>query len=486
EDAGSRPKTYPESLQNFLNQVYNNKVTVINRGYSGDGTKAAYNRWITSSEANLTTINLGVNDSRASWVDYAGNLVEFLKYYRKLIERELDWNSAVIILLPPKMKNSADINVSTFANALYDLGSEYGINVIETDIFLANYSADIYSDDTHLNGKGYEIYGAKLSSLFVGEGAHKPMKVSDGTTLLTRKTIDNIVFINNAFAISSEFSPTPDEIQTGKGIHLDLTDKGSVIYSFYCEQEDTVLIPSLYANDNTISFDLTLDFGVEQPRYSIDWGNNQISRAPSVVNFPRGSFTGQNKTIFSSYYINSLSAPYIRIPTKGWHTVKITANRPKGVSLFYGLNFLSYDSFETKVNGVLEASVRTGYYKFHTHTAHDSGADVLNSIISLSDITTALKLNLDTSLYWKNIPLKLTVYNYDQNVLEYVFIMGGTNDSYGHVFGKDVRETKILATPNASLIRACTGFAYDKTTKQLTFNWSGATTRASTCTITVL
>lgn len=341
--------TYPEALSEYLNQVYPSQVTVINRGYSGDTTKLAYNRWITSSGANMTLMCFGINDSRAG--ETPGDLSVFLEYYRKLIERALDRDSAVIILSPFKMKSSIETDVDTFSNAIYALGNEYGIPVIATEGFLANYGADVYSDATHYTAKGYRIMGARIASLFVGQGAHKPTKVSDGSTLLTRPSIDNIKFGTGASIAHNAGYPTPSERALNNGIAVEMANAGEVYYSFYAESNDMVIIPGLYATDAATSFDLTLDFGIEQPDYSNDFRVGYASadfanRPASVVNLPKSAFIGKSGTVYHSSFLTSLPNPCLFIATTGWHTLKIKANKTTGATTLYGIDFYNYETLK--------------------------------------------------------------------------------------------------------------------------------------------
>ncbi|MDA2738814.1 SGNH/GDSL hydrolase family protein [Bacillus cereus group sp. Bc015] len=468
--------TYPEAVQNNLNKTYGvNKVTVLNRGYSGDGTKKAYERWITSSGANMTAINFGVNDSRASWVEYNGDIPTFLKYYRKLIERELDWGSAVIILTPPKMKLPNEIDVYTFSNAVYALAAEYGIPVVDTDEFTANHDASCYSDGTHMSGKGYNIYGAKLSSIFVGEGAHKLNRVYSGSKLLVRPTLDNIVY-NGASLRSESGAFTPPEDSMSGGLVANIPTGGSVTYSFYTCTDDVVIVPVYYKGVNSV-LSVELDYGVEQSYYSLGKGYKED------LTDLRGKPSGIALNDYKNNETYSLSVAkeidpkrMIHVAKKGWHTLRLHVVSGVDVVL-NGLEFIDYQLLKSIIS-IKNGSVNP-FYKFTTHNAYTDKEDVLTSDIDIAMINKSLGLNLEQFDYWKSVPFKITVINFDESIFEYIIHPGGLAGSGGWKLGIDVKEIKVTSTPNTANQRKIKSISYNGDTKILTVNWSGATTRAT-------
>lgn len=106
DDLGNKPTDtsyqagviYPEALSKHLNSIFNNKVTVINHGWSGDTTKNSWQRWFKNNNADLEIIMLGTNDARITTID------EYIKYYRMIIERNLRFGIPMILLTPPKKK----------------------------------------------------------------------------------------------------------------------------------------------------------------------------------------------------------------------------------------------------------------------------------------------------------------------------------------------------------------------------------------------
>ena len=207
-------KQYPESMQGFLRAAYGSEeINVINRGYSGDTAATAYDRWKTPSGADVTLIMLGTNDANSSWgTKVAVN--EFIDNYRKLIERELLWGSAVVICMPPATADGRNIATDTYGQSLISLAQEYNLEVIDVKSFVDGYEKStaeygIYSDGTHFNAKGYEIIGARMSAVFLGAQFNNPI-ISNDQVLMCRPVFDGMT-LNGAYPNNKEGAFTPDE-----------------------------------------------------------------------------------------------------------------------------------------------------------------------------------------------------------------------------------------------------------------------------------
>ncbi|EJQ43644.1 hypothetical protein IEQ_04972 [Bacillus cereus BAG6X1-2] len=59
-----------------------------------------------------------------------------------IIERELNWNTAVIMLLPVKQKSIMDAKTDVFCGVLLQLAKEYGIPCLDLGEDLLNIPAD--------------------------------------------------------------------------------------------------------------------------------------------------------------------------------------------------------------------------------------------------------------------------------------------------------------------------------------------------------
>ena len=68
--------TMPEHFATLINSVYSSRITVINKGYSGDGTKSGCEHW-NPGEADLKVFEYGINDASNSNIEYMGNVETF-------------------------------------------------------------------------------------------------------------------------------------------------------------------------------------------------------------------------------------------------------------------------------------------------------------------------------------------------------------------------------------------------------------------------
>ncbi|MCI0768421.1 SGNH/GDSL hydrolase family protein, partial [Bacillus sp. TL12] len=402
----------------------------------------------------------------------------FLSYYRKMIERELDWGSAVILLTPPK--NRYDVNPDSYENAVILLGKEYGIPVVRTDEMIAGYSPEIYSDGTHFNGKGYTIWASRIAALFIGKGPEQQRKVLSGTTLLGRDYVDNVVLSGNAILRSTNGYPTPNEIEVGKGIAALIGPGDKATWSFYLETDDMILLPTASMSQNDSKLKLTLDFGVQQADVPIDYlygtGAVHDKFLPSSIEWTYPpDFRGSS--VSPAYY--QWTQPRMVIAQKGWHTITAEYVGTDTVAVS-GLSFYSYHNF-MKIK-LLEN--RKNSIKLKTHAAYTETTDVKSTSIKLQDIIDMLGYPTPSS-YWENPPIKVTVQNWDANVLEYVVMVGNRSTGTKFSVGLDVKETKLVSSPATDKIRTLASISFDSASDMLTFNWSGATTRATTYTITL-
>lgn len=465
--------TYPESLQKYLSQVYENNITVINRGYSGDYVKKGYERWNKKHNANLSIIMYGTNDSRADYVpeQYRGNISEYIKWLEQAIVREILWGKAVILFIPPKLQSFGDIDIDTFAFALYQLGAKYNIPVIDSELFTINYNG-INSDGVHFNGIGYEIFGAKVSSLFVADNLFNPTKIKSGVKLLNRRTIDSFVLKGQYSYTASSGAYTPSELNNTGGSLLNLNTGSKVTYSFYCDEDDLYIVPYIYTTSNKVK--IMLDYGLKSCENSLD---ASIGKGATVLD--------NNKTVIE--YINSgqllinkdeaflNNAECLRIPTKGWHTLTIVNEHSEltgGTLALNGIEFINYDVFSTYVNN-------NRYFKYVTNLKYVTHS-VLSSQESISEFRIKpidyLKLHpflyANGSEYWRNPPLKLVITDYLKGSIVYTFTIGN-NASTTMFHG----EYKKIGTYSGG--RTVSNITLDESTREIVITFNGGLTNKS-------
>lgn len=454
--------TYPESLQEALNEIYGtDKVSVINKGYSGDDVSEAYEHWNVNTD--IALISLGINDAINS--TYAGNLETFLSWYRKLIEKHLDNNCAVIIMTPTKLRQDVSTDISVFRHSLYLLAEEYNIPIIDGFEMLNNVDYSYYSDATHLTGVGYKYLGKRIASIFIGEGVAKPKTVLSGDTLIYRTSSDNIINKGCALSGGNADSGTPEGLSnTGVGLTVnDLTD--TIYYSVYTGQENLVVVPIIYGLTGAVA-KIEVDFSEQMPQPTNDFSlyATTVDRTYPISNI---SYTwAGNYTIPKDDIL--FKNPMLYITTKGWHTIKITKTSTANVS-FQGINFVSLEStkFMNKTN-----------LSYLTHTTYTDTTTVASKSFDIFYIAKRLQaLNSENmNDYWKQSPIKIKVHIYDQSVVEYMLQIGN-NDASGITWRiKEINRVEFVTTPQVRTIDSVT---YNNTTKLLTLNFGGTTNKVA-------
>ena len=315
--------SYPEALQTFLTEVYGDgKVTIINRGYSGDTTKTSFEHWTTPSGADLAMVMLGTNDASKQTIE------DYLLWYRKLIERHLDNGTAVIILTPPKTRNTTDVKLDSYVNAVFALAKEYGISVVNVQEIMSNYSQDIYSDNVHFNGKGYNILGARLASIFIGDGLLNPKIAGINTSLSIRPMVDSVIFKPGKAIVSAGGFPTADEQVAGQGIAVTLANGDCAYYSVYVDTDDVVFSPSIYFPGSLVNAEISIDFGTEIPHMTNDYNRGATTASPSdrpvnPITVSKADANIGGISIAMAGFKNLIRNKLGHITKKGWHTIKI-------------------------------------------------------------------------------------------------------------------------------------------------------------------
>lgn len=341
--------TYPEALQTCLNEVYPGKVVVENRGYSGDCCESSYRRWTTSHSGDLTIIMLGTNDSRSGACQHVGDIQAYLYWYEQLIVRELLWGKAIMILKSPRTLWANDKRVEAFSNAVELLASKYNIPLIDTTQFVSSYELEIWSDltianvnkiCTHFSSKGYPLIGAGVASTLMGESIVNKKLITSGDTLLAREQVDGVKFIANTIYTEVDPTYTPLERSIDKSIVARMGNGSKIAYSFYTDEEDLLVIPTVYCYANK-KFKMTLDFGQEQPFVNLTtkYEPQQVvgTKIPGIF-----EGTSVNATLFRKSYFRDMNVEPLRIVRKGWHTLIIESDD----CVFHGLEFISYNEFQ--------------------------------------------------------------------------------------------------------------------------------------------
>lgn len=129
-------------------------------------------------------------------------------------------------------------------------------------------------------------------------------------------------------------------------------------------------------------------------------------------------------------------------------------------------------------NYFLSANYKPFQYSKQTHTSFSSGEDITYMDIKFSDVVNALKIDNFGSEYWKITPIKITVFNYDSEIIQYYLQIGGTNGTNADKWRLSAsKETNLLAGQTAK--RTISSVSYNSATDILRINFAGTTTRPS-------
>ncbi|MBC2067036.1 SGNH/GDSL hydrolase family protein [Listeria booriae] len=326
--------TYPEALESSLKQVYPN-VTVKNCGYSGDTVLTSYLKWDKANpEGDITLLMLGHNDSKNA----AETISDFMVGYRKIVERALSWGSSIIFLTPPRQKNATDFTVDVYSQAVMQLAKEYQAPVVDMAGVTEGAPASFYSDSVHFNGRGYDFLGKKLASLFLNKTILNVVKVKAHDSLNVIKETSGIQFNENCTMSTSEYFPTEDATETGKGVALVLKTGGKAYFSFYAEEANLLFLPSVYAGSKTLNLKVEMNFAAETANNAISYAFNTTSAR--VMNKPLKSTTYvstdlnwySSAALYIDGRINTSKLMYA--PRKGWYTVTIENLDTYAINLF--------------------------------------------------------------------------------------------------------------------------------------------------------
>jgi lysophospholipase L1-like esterase len=354
--ANKASTTFPEALSTYLNSVNGGNVTVINQGYSGDGTKKGYTHWNPVVGADVTIMSYGINDAGNSAIEYMGDVAEFLKWYRLMIERELNNGTAVILMTPQKQRIVATsddgyrTDIDVFSGAVKMLAKEYNLPLIDGQTIFKNYPADLYSDYTHLNGRGYTVMGGRIAAALLGKGVSHPFEV-DGQSFQGVISFTDGTVYQGGFWANNEYYPTSEENETGMGTGAVLAAGEKLHFPFYAKSDNMIAVPSMFSSNANMRVKVSLDFDNVNADYSnsYDFGrkalsNTDLPKPPSSFVLSQPNFNA-GSGIHSGAYIEAMSdIGLIVIPYKGFHmiTVEVISDSTGGTITVHGMQY--YDA----------------------------------------------------------------------------------------------------------------------------------------------
>ena len=376
----------PETMVAALNTVYDNKVTLVKKIWTGDvaalfeyessGKKkrlGAPTHW-KPSLSDVAIMNYGINDAMGGHINigYKGHIDLFVKGYKELIERELLNGTAVILLTPFKQATigregvHGDLDdrtlIDIYEQAIYDIAGEYGIPVINANDLTRDLTNESFIDFTHFTGAYNEAVGKRLASIFIGQSPKNPLLVTNNSYLGVRHQIDNVNLVggacfeykaespNQATGIATPDLDSPTITRNPGGIQVSLkAEADKVVWSFYAEQDGMVVIPSFFTDDSAATVEVKLNFGGKQgmyPNYYNYVGSGSINRKyeePTTV-----SYTSENLVSGAmGYHVLTPDTKVLKIAAAGHHSIEISVKglTPGSLIHVYGLTFLSMQSY---------------------------------------------------------------------------------------------------------------------------------------------
>lgn len=393
--------TIPDTFLEYMNVVYEGNITKTEKIWTGDTVATAFHRW-KPTNSDFVIINFGINDAIGGHISdsyhpqipagYKGNVQLFIEAYRKVIEREIENGTAVVLLTPTKitLKGSTDtddrIIVDIYEQAVVNLAKEYNCPCINGNELVKNFGNEQSIDFCHYTDEGFRAIGVRLAAPFVGQSPLSPTTVTDGTYLGVNPQMHNVNIVTPARLDSDTKSPNPPEMlesadlatnvqRIEKGLVAKVQATGKVIWSFYCEQDGMVIVPSLYTPALGTTIHMKLDNGVVQGKWNNYWNvagdvaTDIHHSEPSTIDIENSDLVGHSNKSYGLHVLRNTTQPVIKVTTAGWHTLEISATFPSssgyskdintmshipedvgnGTVFVYGINFLSLDTYNTKV-----------------------------------------------------------------------------------------------------------------------------------------
>lgn len=445
-------KQYPQMLGEYLKQ-YGYDVSVTNLGYSGIWAKKSFDEYYKKRSDSLEFIMLGTNDSSLTSCPYVGDVKQFIDYYEQLIIREILFGNGLILIQPINTRNTTNLIMESFRTAVYLLGNKYKIPVIDGSDIIKHYNYTIWSDSIHLNSLGYSILGCAIASSIAVQDLTQPKQLFDGTILLTSPTIDSCCYVNeNASYSVSSVGYTPDSTMKGGRSFCRLNTGGEIIYTFYNNVENLVLLPTIYLNANTrIRFQL--NFGLPQSKTPLTTSNYQgISwdgTLPNGINLE----TAETSYSFSktSANIDFIDNQPLILANKGFYSLRITniSATDDGSANLFGIECMSIESWYNLCN-------RSKYRILYNNT---DGIGDVETVIELTESMNHFDVLSFNTYYFG---LETNIVDFSTGSIQYIkhinLVDDGTDTAdaktaYNEIRLQKIDDYHIKITMNKSIIR---------------------------------
>lgn len=312
--------TIPQRLQTIFNNFFQDfSVTINDLSFCGDTIENTLEHYTNNRNANLAICMFGINDSNPA---RNVNIESFLNNYRTLIKRYLDWNTAVIIVKPPrqKMSNNYSSNyIIPYSDSLDILSEEFNIPLIDGTVICNGFDDSYYSDNVHFNEKGYKKFADILFGIICNSKIKsKNFSVMQNYNLLANPNTEgiNMSSLNTDYILFRQNSASING-KTNK-VECAMNHNQKLIHSFYTEEDNMILIPLCSGFINCY-----LDIDGESPNFPV------LNARKGIV----PNFKIEGKTFSTDYYSSNTThisdliniiineKLYINIFNSGYHSI---------------------------------------------------------------------------------------------------------------------------------------------------------------------
>lgn len=357
------PTTIPQAMQATGEAIYGaGKVTVLNRGYSGDRSGSGYRRhrvhhgcllsyigylaneviYATNNGGDQTGIfqatAVGTPNDRGGFIlaNYAPTLL-------KVVAREILRGTLPVLWGIGPFRQNAGYDGTDYATArmlayymqaMREVGEKLDLIVVDGAEIGGDYPLSvIMQNDAHPNVAGARIYATRMFAPLLAIGCTPCIRGDEAVpaNIMTRPWQQRLNNAKSKVPNSGSFG-APFFTAT-EGCDIILTDAGDTVWlGIYTEADDIAVMPVGNLSNGAITYDL--DLGIAQ--------GGRVLRTDAIAR--PGEFTAEpsSKTIATTKASLKLTTPaceagHLVIARRGWHILRI--RRDAGTFTFSGVKF---------------------------------------------------------------------------------------------------------------------------------------------------
>jgi hypothetical protein len=231
------------------------------------------------------------------------------------------------------------------------LAQRLSIPVIDTTYFFDGYYLrDIYqNDNTHFNGTGYYILGAKAASVLTGiANITEPYKIKSHRHLTPEQNYNHLSIKNDVTFGGASDSPFGTGNQHGEGIFAKINANSQLNFGFYADEDDLLIIPQFRSTDGgQCSIELNYRATTPNPITSLITGS--LDQSQQVAPNSGLYFSINQGQILDYPYIskNDLIYNSLRITSRGFNSVQVKNVSGTGTIWFYGFYVVNMADYIT-------------------------------------------------------------------------------------------------------------------------------------------